>query len=109
MTDNAFELLEPQDDRSEEPAPLQGVADRVRYTLQPVSPDHAFRARLRDSLAMAARHQQAQRLMAVKRGEPGWGWLLGAAALGSAAGVLAVMWRSRGQTHKTAAPAQVRN
>lgn len=109
MTGNEFKVIEAQPGLSEEHASLQGIADRVQRVLQPVPADRAFRARLRDSLTMAAQHQQAHRIMSVKRSEPGWGWLIGAAAIGSAAGVIAVMLRSRGQTHKTAASAQVQN
>jgi hypothetical protein len=88
---------------------LMEVAAHAKHALQPIPPTPAFRARLHDGLTLAARHQQAHVLSGDKRSEPAWGWLIGAAALGSAAGVLAVVLRSRTQTHKTAAPAQVQN
>jgi hypothetical protein len=88
---------------------LMDVAARAKDALQPVPPTPAFRAHLHDGLTLAARHQQVHVLSVVKRSEPPWGLLIGAAALGSAAGVLAVVLRSRAQTHKTAAPAQVQN
>jgi hypothetical protein len=84
----------PQD--REELAALMQVAARVKQTLKPVTPAPAFRARLHDGLMLAAHHQQAQRIYIDKRGEPQWGWLLGAAA---AAGIIAVVWRSRTQPH----------
>ncbi len=85
-------------DRRGEVEPLLDVAERVKRTLKPVQPEPAFRARLHDGLMLAAHHQQAQRIYIAKRGDPQWGWLLGAAA---AAGILAMVWRSRGQEHKT--------
>ncbi len=84
----------PQD--REELASLMQVAARVKQTLKPVTPAQAFRVRLHDGLMLAAHHQQAQRIYIDKRGEPQWGWLLGAAA---AAGIIAVVWRSRAQGH----------
>lgn len=84
----------PQD--REELASLMQMAARVKQTLKPVEPAPAFRSRLHDGLMLAAHHQQAQRIYIDKRGEPQWGWLLGAAA---AAGIIAVVWRSRIQTH----------
>lgn len=96
-------------DQAEEAQALMEVAERAKHALQPVPPTPVFRARLHDGLAMAAHQQQAHFLSGAKRSEPPWGLLIGAAALGSAAGVLAVVLRSRAQTHKTAAPAQVQN
>ncbi len=87
---------------------LLDVAARVKRVLKPVKPEPAFRARLRNGLLLAAHHQQAQRILVEKRGEPQWGWLLGAAAIGSAAGLIAVVWRSRsehGQESRVAAVA----
>ncbi len=80
----------------EELASLMAVAARLKQTLKPVEPAPAFRARLHDGLMLAAHHQQAQRIYVEKRGEPQWGWLLGAAA---AAGIIAVVWRSRTLVH----------
>src|SRR5512146_2914406 len=82
----------------EELASLMDVAARLKQTLKPIAPAPAFRARLHDGLMLAAHHQQAQRIYVEKRGEPQWGWLLGAAA---AAGIIAVVWRSRTQAHPT--------
>ncbi len=82
----------------EEVEPLFDLAERVKRTLKPVKPAPAFRARLYDGLMLAAHHQQAQQIYIARRGEPQWGWLLGAAA---AAGILAMVWRSRGQEHRT--------
>lgn len=102
-------------DQGAELASLLGVAARVKRALRPAQMAPVFRARLRDGLALAARHQQAQRLRSIQQDESSrvplrgnWGWLIGAAALGSAAGVIAVVLRSRGQT-KSAASAQVQN
>ena len=86
----------------DELAPLLDVAARVKRTLKPVKPEPAFRTRLHDGLLMAAHHQQAHRILVEKRGQPQWGWLLGAAALGSAAGLIAVVWRARAQGQKAA-------
>ena len=85
---------------------LLDVAARVKRVLKPVQLEPVFRARLRNGLIMAAHHQQAQRIFVEKHGEPQWGWLLGAAAIGSAAGLIAVVWRSRserGQESRVAA------
>lgn len=95
---------------------LIDVAARVARTLRPAPAAPAFRARLRDGLALAWQHRQAHRLLSIQPDErPGvplrgnWGWLIGAAALGSAAGLIAVVLRSRAQTHRTAASAQIQN
>ena len=90
-------------DRHNELVPLLGLAMRVQHALAPVQPDSAFRARLRDGLVMAAHSQQAQRILVARRADPQWGWLLGAAAIGSAAGLLALVWRSRAQEHRVPA------
>jgi hypothetical protein len=101
--------------RDRETDELMDVAARVERTLRPVPPRPAFRARLRDGLEMAAHQQQAHRQLSGELSEPSkaphplrgsWGWLIGAAALGSAAGVIAVVMRSRGQTPKSAAQPQ---
>jgi hypothetical protein len=86
--------------QQDELVPLLSVAARVKHTLTPVTPDPAFRKRLHNGLLMAAHHQAARKILIEKRGEPQWGWLLGAAAIGSAAGILAMVWRSRSQDHK---------
>ncbi|MGE5265717.1 MAG: hypothetical protein ACM3S0_20250 [Acidobacteriota bacterium] len=87
---------------------LLDVAARVKRVLKPVKPEPAFRARLHNGLLLAAHHQRARRVLVEKQGEPQWGWLLGAAAIGSAAGLIAVVMRSRaerGQESRTAAVA----
>ncbi len=91
---DAFLAASPRE--REELTSLMEVASRLKQTLKPVEPAPAFRARLHDGLMLAAHHQQAQRIYVEKRGEPQWGWLLGAAA---AAGIIAVVWRSRTQAH----------
>ncbi len=94
VANDAVLAASPQD--REELASLMEIAARVKQTLKPVEPAPAFRSRLHDGLMLAAHHQQAQRIYIDKRGEPQWGWLLGAAA---AAGIIAVVWRSRSQAH----------
>ena len=94
-------------DQQEEAKELMEIAKRTQHALQPVPPPPAFRARLHDGLRMAARLQQAHSPSGAKRSEPAWGWLIGAAALGSVAGVIAIMLRSRAQPHKT--PARLQN
>jgi hypothetical protein len=85
--------------RRDNAASLLDVAKRAKRALYPVTPTPEFRARLHDGLRMAAHHHQAQVLLIRTRTQPRWGWLIGAAALGSAAG-LAIMLRSR-QSHQT--------
>ena len=92
--------------QAEEAQALMDVAKRAKHALQPIPPTPVFRAHLHDGLAMAAQHQQAHVLSGAGRSEPAWGWLIGAAALGSAAGVIAVMLRSRRQTRKSVQPKQ---
>lgn len=93
-------------DRRDELDPLLEVAARIKRTLQPVEPAPAFRERLHTGLIMAANHQQAHKILVEKRDDTQWGWLLGAAALGSAAGILALVWRARSHEHKVSALAQ---
>ncbi len=88
-------FLAPFPDRRDELAPLLDVAARVKRTLKPVKPATAFRSRLHDGLIMAASHQQAHRILIARHDEPQWGWLLGAAAIGSAAGLIALVLRAR--------------
>ncbi len=96
-------------DPLEPDAALVDVAARVERALPAVQPAPAFRARLRDGLTMAAQHQQVHEMLTAKRTEPTWGWIIGAAALGSAAGVIAVVLRSRTQAPKTSVPAPMQN
>lgn len=88
-------FLAPYPEWRQELIPLLDVAARVKRTLKPVSPAPAFRARLHDGLMLAANHQQAHRILVARHEEPQWGWLLGAAALGSAAGLIALVLRAR--------------
>jgi hypothetical protein len=85
------------------------IAERAKRALSPVSPSPAFRARLRDGLMLAAHHQQTRRILTEKRGEPTWGWLIGAAAIGSAAGIVAFVLRLRAQSHRLAPSAETRS
>jgi hypothetical protein len=92
--------------KREELDPLLDVAARVKRTLKPVQPSPAFRERLHNGLMMAANYQQAHKILVERRDEPQWGWLLGAAALGSAAGILALVWRARTHEHRATALAE---
>ncbi len=93
-------FLEAYPDRRAELAPLLDLAAQLKQTLKPVPPSSAFRARLHDGLMMAAHHQQTHRVLVEKRPEPQWGWLVGVAAIGSAAGVIALVMRSRAHEHR---------
>lgn len=97
------EFLKAYPDQRAELEPLLRVADQLKRTLKPVTPAPTFRARLHDGLMLAAHHQQTHRILIEKRPEPQWNWLLGAAALGSAAGVIAIVLRSRAQSGRPAA------
>lgn len=94
-------------DQQEEARELMEIAERTQHALRPIPPPPVFRARLHDGLRMAARLQQAHSPSGARRSEPAWGWLIGAAALGSAAGVIAIVLRARAQPHKT--PARLQN
>src|SRR5512132_3359023 len=93
-------FLAPFPDKRAELEPLLDVAERIKKTLKPVKPTPAFRERLHNGLMLAAHHQQAQRILIDKKEEPQWRWLLGAAAIGSAAGLIAMVWRARSQERK---------
>ena len=73
---------------------LMQTAARAKRALAPVTLAPAFRARLRDGLTLAAQHKESQSILLGRR-EPVWGWVIGAAALGSAAGLIALAWRAR--------------
>ena len=104
VTDGAASpALDELPERQEEARALMEIAERTHQALQPMPLPPAFRARLHDSLRMAARHQQTRASFDVRRNEPAWRWLIGAAALGTAAGVIAVVIRSRAQAHRAAA------
>lgn len=81
--------------RSTEPAPLEQLASQTKRALSPVAPSERFRARLREGLRMAASHREAQALLVRQRAETPWGLLASAAALGSAAGLVAILLRVR--------------
>ena len=76
-----------------------GIAARTKRALTPVAPPPEFRARLRDGLRMAAYHREMHELLVRQPAETPWGLLVGAAALGSAAGLLAILLRARQGTH----------
>ncbi len=119
---NAFPADDPQRD---ELNALMDIAARTKRALTPVSPKPAFRAHLREGLMMAAHHQHAHNTLndraglraevadppadpagprgAALSGAP-WGWLLGAAALGSAAGLIAIALRARQANRSSTQP-----
>lgn len=76
-------------------ADLDAVAEQIKRVLAPVAPSPEFRARLRDGLRMAAYHREMRELLIKPPTEKSWGLLVGAAALGSAAGLLAILIRAR--------------
>ena len=90
-------------------ASLFNVAERAKQVLHPVFPSPAFRARLRDGLMLAAHHQQAHRMLTEKRSETTWGWLIGAAAIGSAAGIMAFVLRLRAHSQRIAPASDIRS
>jgi hypothetical protein len=75
------------------------IAHRTKRALKPVAPPSEFRARLRDGLRMAAYHREARDLIVQPRAATPWRLLVGAAALGSAAGLLALVLRARQGAH----------
>ncbi|MEW5720730.1 MAG: hypothetical protein AB1817_19045 [Chloroflexota bacterium] len=79
----------------EDSADLRDLAARLGRALKPVVPTPEFRARLRDGLRMAAYHREMRELLVRERTGAPWGLLVGAAALGSAAGLLAILLRAR--------------
>ncbi len=95
-------------ERSEELVPLLELAAQLKQVLTPVQAQPAFRARLHDGLMLAAHHQATHRMLVEQREEPPsqWGWLIGAAAIGSAAGLIAFVLRSRAQAGRTAGQAE---
>lgn len=98
-------LNAPPEARAELSALMQ-LAARMKRWLIPVLPSSAYRARLRDGLQLAAGHQETHRALVETRPRvPQWGWLIGAAALGSAAGIIAMILRRR-QTRKDASVAE---
>jgi hypothetical protein len=71
------------------------LAARLERALVPVAPAPEFRERLRYGLRMAAYHREVYQLLVQPRAEMPWSWLVGAAALGSAAGLLTLLLRTR--------------
>jgi len=71
------------------------LAAQAKRALTPVTPSTQFRARLREGLRMAAYHRETRNLLVRQRTETPWGLLVSAAALGSAAGVVAILLRLR--------------
>jgi hypothetical protein len=101
-----FDLRYPE--RRDELASLMNIAECAERTLMPIAPAPAFRARLRAGLMMAAHHQQVHHVLVAQRTESQWGWLLGAAALGSAAGLIAMVLHARAQgRNATVAPSRL--
>ena len=88
------ELLVSPTDQPDDVA-LLDIAARTQRVLKPVTPAPEFRARLRDGLRMAAYHREMRELLVRQPAETSWGLLVGAAALGSAAGLLAMLLRAR--------------
>lgn len=74
---------------------VHALEARLERALVPVKPSPDFCARLRANLRMAAYHREMHQLLASPRVEMPWGWLVGAAALGSAAGLLTIFLRMR--------------
>ncbi len=79
----------------EDSADWRDFAARLGRALKPVVPAPEFRARLRDGLRMAAYHREMRELIVRERTGAPWGLLVGAAALGSAAGLIAILLRAR--------------
>lgn len=80
------------------------LAAQAKRALTPVTPSAQFRARLREGLRLAASYRETRDLVVRQRAETAWGWLVSAAAIGSAAGLVAVLLRAR---HR-AGPAECR-
>ena len=76
-------------------ADLDDITARTQRALTPITPTPEFRARLRDGLRMAAYHREMRELLVREHTGTPWGLLVGAAALGSAAGLLAILLRAR--------------
>lgn len=74
---------------------VRALEARLERVLVPLTPTSEFRTRLRDNLRMAAYHREMHQLLVSPRAEMPWGWLVGAAALGSAAGLLTIFLRLR--------------
>jgi hypothetical protein len=92
------ELLVAPTDSLADPV-LLDLAARTKRALTPVAPTPEFRARLRDGLRMAAYHREMRELFVREHAETPWGLFVGAAALGSAAGLVAILLRARQGAH----------
>ncbi len=92
---NADDFLTAMPGQRSELAALLDVASRLKRTLRPHAPAREFRMRLRNGLLLAAHHRDAHQLLVHKPTGSSWNWLVRAAALGSAAGVIALILRSR--------------
>jgi hypothetical protein len=99
---DALDLSSVLPQEREQAEELFQVAERAKHALTRVTPQPAFRARLHDGLMMAAHHEQTHRLLLEKPMDSNWGWLIGAAAIGSAAGIMAFMLRLRSQNQRVA-------
>lgn len=84
-----------------EVAPLLSIATRLKRALKPAPAAPQFRTHLREGLMMAAQLRASQKILIERRDSP-WGWVLGAAALGSAAGLIAIAWRAKSQRQQVA-------
>ncbi len=82
-------------------ASLIKVATQLKRALKPAPVAPQFRTHLRDELMTAAQHRTSQKILIERRDSP-WGWVLGAAALGSAAGLIAIAWRAKSQRQQVA-------
>lgn len=71
------------------------LATQAKRALTPVAPSAKFRARLREGLRMAASYRETRELLVHQRAETPWGLLVSAAALGSMAGMVAILLRAR--------------
>lgn len=74
---------------------MRALEARLERVLTPVAPASEFRVRLRENLRIAAYHRKMHQLLVREPVEMPWGWLVGAAALGSAAGLLTILLRLR--------------
>ncbi|HHS97843.1 MAG TPA: hypothetical protein ENK08_08090 [Chloroflexi bacterium] len=107
LNDPSAPLPEPRPEEMKYLAPLMEIAERLKATLVPVEPSAAFVRSLRRELVEAARRRQTPSQRSRR------GWIIGAAALGSAlsvAGVVALILRlrrERFQPQPSAGPAGV--
>ncbi len=92
---NVDDFLAAFPEQRHELAALLDLASRLKRTLRPLKPGREFRMRLRNGLLLAAHHRDTHQLLVSKPTGSSWGWLVRAAALGSAAGLIALILRSR--------------